>query len=180
MTNSDGVFKRCGCKDTLTRRRLDRACPRLGERGHGSWYFRCSTSNALGGTERVRRGGYGSRPAALRAREEWLARTAQERTAGSWTLARWLRHWLSTRTAIRPTTRSSHTGYIEQFLIPHLGKVRLAELTSRTLNAAFTEIGRTRNRFGQPHSACTLAHVRATLRAALNAAVREGLMADNP
>jgi hypothetical protein len=109
-----------------------------------------------------------------------LARTAEERTAGSWTLERWLRHWLSARTAIRPTTRSSHTGYIEQFLVPHLGKVRLAELTSRTLNAAFTEIGKTHNRFGRPHSACTLAHVRATLRAALNATVREGLISDNP
>src|SRR5207244_3016214 len=53
-------------------------------------------------------------------------------------------------------------------------------LTSRTLNAAFTEIGKTHNRFGRPHSACTPAHVRATLRAALNAAVREGLISDSP
>ena len=90
MANSDGVFKRCGCKDTLTHRRLDRACPRLAGRSHGSWYFRCSATNALGRTERVRRGGYRSRPAALQAREEWLARTAEERTAGSWTLERWL------------------------------------------------------------------------------------------
>ncbi|HZO68693.1 MAG TPA: tyrosine-type recombinase/integrase [Kribbellaceae bacterium] len=180
MAKTDGVFKRCGCKDTLTGRRLDRACPRLAERGHGSWYFRCSASNALGGRERVRHGGYQSRAAAVRAREEWLARTVEERTAGSWTLERWLRYWLSAHTAIRPTTRSSHTGYIEQFLIPHLGKVRLAELTSRHLNAAFTEIGKTHNRFGRPHSPCTLAHVRATLRAALDAAVREGLIADNP
>ena len=34
--------------------------------------------------------------------------------------------------------------------------------------------------FGQPTSACTLQHIRTTLRAALNAAIREGLITDNP
>jgi hypothetical protein len=34
------IFKRCGCRDLRTRARLERACPRLGERAHGSWYFR--------------------------------------------------------------------------------------------------------------------------------------------
>jgi hypothetical protein len=43
----------------------------------------------------------------------------------------------------------------------------------------FAEIAAGRNRFGKPHSACTLAHVRATLRAALNAAIRDGLIMDN-
>jgi integrase len=93
---------------------------------------------------------------------------------------RWLRYWLSTRVSIRPTTRLSHAGYIEQFLIPHLGHVRLADLTTRQLALAFTQIGKDRNRFGQPHTACTLHHIRTTLRAALNAAVRDGLIGDNP
>ena len=29
MARTGGIFKRCGCKDPVTGRRLDRACPRL-------------------------------------------------------------------------------------------------------------------------------------------------------
>jgi hypothetical protein len=41
-------------------------------------------------------------------------------------------------------------------------------------------MGKVSNRFGRPTSACTLQHLRTTLRAALNAAIREGLLTDNP
>src|SRR2546421_3295423 len=126
------------------------------------------------------RGGYPSQAAARQARNEWLAQSDEARTGRAWTVERWLRYWLSTRVSIRPTTRLSHAGYIEQFLIPHLGGVRLADLTARRLALAFTRIGTGRNRFGQLHTACTLHHVRTTLRAAPNAAIREGLIADNP
>src|SRR2546421_11835509 len=118
----------------------------------------------------MRRGGYPSQAAARRCRDEWLTQTQQARTGRAWTVERWLRYWLSTRVSIRPTTRLSHAGYIEQFLIPHLGHVRLVDLSSRQLALAFTEIGKVRNRFGQPHPACTLHPVRPPLPAALNAA----------
>lgn len=98
------IFKRCGCRDG-SRRRLEQACPRLGERGHGSWYFHCSAANLLGRPERVRRGGYPSQAAARRARDQWLGSAAADRTAVGWTVQRWLWHWLDTRTRIRPTTR---------------------------------------------------------------------------
>jgi hypothetical protein len=83
----------------------EKECPRLAERGHGSWYFHCSATNALGRAERARRGGYPSQAAARRARDGWLAAAREERTAWSWTVERWLRYWLSTRTVIRPATR---------------------------------------------------------------------------
>ncbi len=35
MDDGGGVFKRCGCRNPLTGRRLDRSCPRLAESGHG-------------------------------------------------------------------------------------------------------------------------------------------------
>jgi hypothetical protein len=112
--------------------------------------------------------------------QEFLAQSVADRTVAAWTVARWLRFWLSTRTAIRPTTRLSYTGYVEQFLIPHLGHLRLGDLTVRQLAAVFQRIGQSTNRSGQPHTPSTLAHIRATLRAALYAAVREGLLSDNP
>ena len=40
MSRSRGsTFKRCGCRDRRTGRQLGRRCPRLRERGHGSWYL---------------------------------------------------------------------------------------------------------------------------------------------
>src|SRR2546429_210904 len=138
MSDIGAVFKRCGCRNPETGKRLDRSCPRLGEQDHGTWYFACSAPNVFGRAERVRRGGYPSRSAAVQAQDEWLSQSDEARTGRAWTVARWLRYWLSTRVSIRPTTRLSHAGYIEQFLIPHLGHVRLAELTSRQLAVAFT------------------------------------------
>ncbi|MBO4207560.1 site-specific integrase, partial [Micromonospora echinofusca] len=179
--NSRGVIgKRCGCLDTATGRRRGSSCPRLSEREHGSWYFHCSTRNLLGQAERIRRGGYPSQAAARRARDELLPLSREEQAGRSWTVTRWLRYWLSTKTRIRPTTRMHYTHHVEQFLIPHIGQLILGELTSRQLNAAFAAIATTRNRAGQLQSACTLQHVHTTLRAALTGAVREGLIRDNP
>jgi hypothetical protein len=44
MSGPGVIFKRCGCRDA-NRRRLEQSCPRLGERGHGTWYFHCSATN---------------------------------------------------------------------------------------------------------------------------------------
>jgi hypothetical protein len=180
MSSLGVIFKRCGCRDTTTGRRLEKACPRLTERGHGTWTFHCSATNLLGRAERVRRGGYPSQAAARRARDEWLVCTGEERTARSWTVERWLRYWLSTRTSIRATTKLHYTRDVENFLIPHLGRLCLADLDTWRLRAAFAEIAQTTNSKGQPQSASCLQHLRTTLRAALNLAVREGVLLDNP
>ncbi|GGK40726.1 hypothetical protein GCM10010124_36960 [Pilimelia terevasa] len=174
------IFKRCGCVAPGTQRKLGRACPRRGERGHGSWYYRCTVPTILGRGERVCRGGFTSKAAAQRARDELLALPAEERAARTWTLARWLEHWLATRVRLRPTTRMNYAGDIRRFLIPHLGAVNLGDLTTRQISVAFSQVAEAHNRFGKPHSACTLAHLRSTLRAALNTAIREGLIIDNP
>ncbi|NMO54533.1 site-specific integrase [Actinoplanes sp. TBRC 11911] len=180
MTDTGRIFKRCGCIDKTTRRRSGDHCPRLGESGHGSWYFACSTSDLLGRTARVRRGGFTSEQAARQARDELLEMSREESTGRNWTVTRWLRYWLSTRTRIRPTTKAHYTHDIERFLIPRIGALTLTELNARQLTAAFAEISNTTNRYGLPHTVCTLQHVHTTLRAALNAAVREGVIAANP
>jgi hypothetical protein len=118
----------------------------------------------------VRRGGYPSQAAARRARDEWLAATGEERTARSWTVERWLRYWLSSRTAIRATTRLHYTRDVENFLIPYLGTLCLADLDSRRLRSVFTQIARTSNHRGQPQSPSCLQHLRITLRAGWSAA----------
>jgi integrase len=93
---------------------------------------------------------------------------------------RWLRYWLSNRTAIRPTTRLHYTRDVERVLTPHLGRLCLADLDARRLRTVFAEIAQTTNSKGQPQSASAMAHLRTTLRAALNLAVREGVLESNP
>jgi hypothetical protein len=92
MSDVGAIFKRCGCRNPVTGARLDRRCPRLAERDHGTWYFACSAPNVLGRAERMRRGGYPSQAAARRARDEWLAQTQEARTGRAWTVQRWLRY----------------------------------------------------------------------------------------
>jgi hypothetical protein len=178
MSSQGVIFKRCGCQDPRAGVSSAGVVPQLAQGGHGSWYFHVSVTNLMGRRERVRRGGYPTQAAARQARDAALGRSRQDQTSHAWTLARWLRYWLSTRVGIRPTTRLSHTHYIERFLIPHLGNIRLAELTARQLTAFFATVAQQTNRFGQPHTPTTLAHIRTTLRAALNSAIRGTRMSE--
>jgi hypothetical protein len=57
---------------------------------------------------------------------------------------------------------------------------KLDELTSRQVAAMFRTLAAADTRRGRPPTSGTLHRIRATLRAALNAAVREGLRSDNP
>jgi Phage integrase, N-terminal SAM-like domain len=150
----------------------------LAERGHGSWCFHCSVPVVMGGTERVRRGGFPSKRTATEARDELLARSLEEATAETWTVARWLSWWLSTRVSLRPSTLRSYTHHVEQHLIPHLGYIRLADLTGRDVADLFTYLSQAQaqspTRSGRPLTPASLHRIRATLRAALNAAIRRG------
>jgi hypothetical protein len=69
---------------------------------------------------------------------------------------------------------------VRLYLAPYLGQVLLAELSAAHVQAMFTAIIRQHEALGSPVSAATLNRIRATLRAALNAAIRRGLIAGNP
>jgi len=93
---------------------------------------------------------------------------------------RWLTHWLESRTRIRPTTRLHYTRDVERVLVPRLGHYRLSDLDGPLLRQVFAEIAVTPNAKGLPQSPSALNHLRTTLRAALNLAVRDELVASNP
>ena len=176
---SGGVFKRCGCRSSKTGQLMSSRCPQLSERGHGSWYFDCAVPVLPGKRERVRRGGYLTRREAVAARDALLG-DGNTATAEGWTVERWLRYWLTTRTRIRPTTLRSYQVHVENHLIPHLGRIRLSELAGRHITDMITSLAATDNRYGRAPTPSTLHRIRATLRSALNAAIREGLLRDNP
>jgi sigma-70-like protein len=181
MAGEGSVFRRCGCVDPVTGRQYGRRCPRLGAGGrHGSWYVRLELPGGLDGRRRrIRRGGYPSRRAAL----EVLARLRNPRageTGGIITVGDWLAHWLVSRTSPAASTVRGYAAHVRLYLGPYLGEVLLTELTVGQVQAMFTAIIRQHQALGTPLSAATLTRVRATLRAALNAAIRRGLITDNP
>jgi integrase len=91
------------------------------------------------------------------------------------TVADWLEIWLTTRAHVRDKTLRGYSAHIRLHLIPHLGQVLLAELDVGHLDRAFTALLR------QDGVTVATGHrVLATLRSALNTAVREKLIGDNP
>ncbi|WP_449061374.1 site-specific integrase [Planomonospora algeriensis] len=174
------LYKRCGCADAVTGKRLGGRCSRLAEEGHGRWYFAVQVTGVSGRRERIRRGGYPSAEQARKAGQEFQSAEEAGPVGHSCTVGRWLRHWLATHHGIRPTTRRSYEDHLRIHLLPHLGRIRLSELTGRDVARMFTALAARRNRYGLPIATSTLERVRATLRTALNAAVREGLIPANP
>jgi integrase len=177
----DIVFKRCGCIDEATGRQLAGHCPHLAEPGHGSWYYAVQVTTVGGRKARYRRGGFPTREAAAVARQAILDGPADQAAAGAWTAARWLRYWLAlAEPHLRPSTLHGYRDHIDRYLIPSIGRITLADLTGKRLQACFNLLSRQRTKKGTMIAASTVDRVRATLRSALNAAVREGLIASNP
>lgn len=174
----DIVFKRCGCTGEGTGRQLAGHCPRLAEPGHGSGTTPCRSPRSAAGRHAA--GGAGSPPGRQRplpARPSSTARPARPRRARG----RWLRYWLTQAGPyLRPSTVHCYRDHIDRYLIPSIGRVTLAGLTGRRLQACFNLIARQRTKKGTLIAAATVDRVRATLRSALNAAVRGGLIASNP
>jgi integrase len=179
--STPGLFRQCGCRDAVSGRRLRRHCPRLtSERGHGTWHYRCYVRDLFGKPVQTSRGGFATSTAARQARVAVLAESQEQYAGRTWTVAQWLAYWLSTRTSIRPSTLSVYTLHVHRYLIPAVGHLRLAEVTSRHLTAMFAELATGVTVTGQPRTAATLQRIRATLRAAYNAAIRDGMITDNP
>jgi integrase len=129
---------------------------------------------------RVRRGGYRSRTAAARAlaavRDPYGGSGRAALTVGGW-----LREWVDSRHALAPSTLKSYRDHIRLYLEPGLGLILLTELNTHDLVVFYKTLARRTTTCGRtPLSAATMERLNMTLRAALNAARREGLITRNP
>ena len=181
MSVGGRVYKRCGCLNPGTRRRWGIHCPQLTRTGHGSWYVAIELPTGPNGARRrLRRGGYRTRTEAHHALTELRTPHPADPHRALLTTGQWLRHWLATRLRPRPATLRSYSQHIHQHLLPHLGGIVLHELSLDDVQTAFAILARTPTRYGRARAAATLHRIRATLRVALNAAMRRGLIEANP
>jgi hypothetical protein len=172
------VYRRCGCRDMSTGRLLGARCPGLRSPEHGSWYFSTGLPSAAGQRRRVRRGGFATRAEAVAALGELVSPAAGPEPGLS--TGEWLGRWLASRVSLRASTARSYAAHVRGYLVPYLGAIPLAALTQGDVQAMFTAVIRDETALGRPVSAATVHRIHATLRAALNGAVRAGLIAVNP
>jgi integrase len=91
------------------------------------------------------------------------------------TIETFLESWLAgAKERVRPKTHRTYQDLLRLHVIPELGKVRLDRLTAPQIAALL------RDKHAAGLSPKTVSHIRATLRAALNEAVRWRLIAYNP
>ncbi|MHB1940786.1 MAG: tyrosine-type recombinase/integrase [Candidatus Dormibacteria bacterium] len=90
------------------------------------------------------------------------------------TLATYLEGWLAgAAVRCRPRTVERYRGLLRQHVIPALGGVPIARLEVRQVNALLA------SKLAEGHAPRSVHHLRAVLRAALSAAVREGVLTRN-
>jgi integrase len=122
--------------------------------------------------------GYGTKRAAQQARTELLG--ALDRNSyvppDKTTVAEYLRgQWLPVvQTRLRPGTWVEYRRKAETHLIPSIGQVPLQQLTTAMLNALYQQL------LARGIGLRTVQYVHATIRKALNDAVRWGLLVRNP
>lgn len=88
------------------------------------------------------------------------------------TVEAWCREWLASRSDIRPSTRRLYTGIIDKHVVPTFGPTQLGKLTASSIRSWHSSL------LSRSPAAATRSYQ--VLRAALNAAVEDGLIVQNP
>jgi integrase len=96
------------------------------------------------------------------------------------TTGEWLDEWLAGKRGVARNTFRSYEGHIRLHLKPHLGQIPLAKLRRAHIRAAYDQTLAANTLRQRTVSAATIHRVHATLRKALNDAVAEGRITDNP
>ncbi len=96
------------------------------------------------------------------------------------TTGEWLDEWMGGKRKLAANTRRSYEGFIRRYLGPQLGDIPLEKLRPAQIRTAYDAIVASAATTPRPIGPATLQRIHATLRAALNAAVRQRRIIDNP
>lgn len=93
----------------------------------------------------------------------------------------YLDEWLERRrTLLRPSTHASYRQLIRCYLTPRIGERRLGDLDRRVLELLYADLLGSGGRGGGPLAPKTVRYCHAVLRRALEDAVLDGVLVDNP
>lgn len=181
MGKRANVSKRCGCRGP-DGKQLGQSCPRLSSATHGSWQYVLDLPRSPGegsGRRQVKQGGFASQREAAESLEARRQNGDGHLRGQSGTTGDYLTSWLAGQRQLRATTRRSYDGHMRLYLLPHLGLVPLDGLSRDHIEAMLGALTDGAGARGRRISPATLQRVHATLRAALNQAVRDGLLVRN-
>ncbi|MEV7830470.1 Arm DNA-binding domain-containing protein [Streptomyces subrutilus] len=168
------VFKRCQCIAQYDAKGRRKNC----KKAHGSWYYAADTGIEKNGKrQQLKKGGVATADEAERELSTVLARISE----GSYThddgqtVERWLKKWmeLKERAGRRPTTLRSYRHHIDNYLVPHLGRIRLRDLRPSHVDKLLAEVNDGKRK------TATVRRIHATLRSALTTAVKQQLITFN-
>ena len=150
-------------------------CPKLRRKGgawsstHGTWWYRV---RVRGVAQPVRDGGFETREDDERERDRVRDRARRgARVVRCPRVDAYLTEWLDGKADLAASTRRSYAAHLRNHLVPPLGHLRLDEMRVGHVAEALSAV---------EGSDATRQRVRATLRSALNDAIREGLILVNP
>lgn len=145
----------------------------------GSWryvleYGRDSNGRRL----QTGKAGFPTKAAAQSALQQVVRTFMVDVNVTSVTVREYLDTWLAGKHALKPTTMALYRDLTANYLVPHLGEVRLMELRAHHLDRMYASI--TVGRRGQALSPSTIRRIHGVLRSALNTAVKRRLIPYNP
>ncbi len=162
-----------------------RSCPRAEDgsfvphRCKGSWRYTLEYGRASNGQRlQTSKAGFPTKGAAQTALQELVRTLMTDVTLTSLTVQEYLENWLASKHALKPTTMALYTEFTTNYLVPHLGQIRLLELRAHHLDRMYEHI--TVGMRGRPLSPSTIRRIHGVLRSALNTAVKRRLIPYNP
>ncbi|WP_164836212.1 site-specific integrase [Actinacidiphila soli] len=154
----DKTYKRCACRGPLVDKDgkpvldddgkqkigyLEKACPKLKQRDHASWYYSIELPPGPDGKRRPRakQGGFRTKKdAATEAERVWRLAQDGVDVLSEETVADYLRRWFAKRVDLKRSTRTGYEDYIERVFIPYLGEIKLLSLRTRHVQAMFEKL----------------------------------------
>ena len=153
----DKTYKRCACKGPLTDKKgkpilnedgspkigyLEKRCPKLKRRDHGSWYYSIEIPAGPGGKRRhPKKGGFKTQDqAAAEAAKAYREAMAGVDVLSDETVGEYLRRWLDNAHDLKATTKHSYEDYLRLYFTPYLGHIKLRELRPRHIDEMFSAI----------------------------------------
>ncbi|MFB1044126.1 tyrosine-type recombinase/integrase [Streptomyces chrestomyceticus] len=151
------TYKRCACKGPQVDKEgkpvlnedgtpkigyLEKRCPKLKRRDHGSWYYSIELPPGPGGKRRTpKKGGFRTqKEAAAACQEVWeLAQDGVEVNSKE-TVEEYLRRWFAKRVDLKRSTRKGYEDHIERVFIPALGHLKMRDLRTRHIQEMYKQI----------------------------------------